>query len=143
MSMSNLDINNLGEFNGYVSIRESSYDDKNKKIKIKEYKNLSEEQSKLYDDAKWSAKDSYISKVVYVILGTISLVVIIVAYGISYWFMPNKTAVNKCFGYILLIWIIWVIFSYYKIYTFEQEAIMLNNKVKNEIPYTVSYESLN
>ena len=141
--MSNLDINNLGKFNGYASIRESSYNGKNKKIKIKEYRNLSEEQSKLYDDAKWSSKDSYISKVVFVILGTISLVVIIVIYGISYWFMPNKTAVNKCFGYILLIWILWVIFSYYKIYTFEQEAIMLNNKVKNEIPYTVSYESLN
>ena len=141
--MSNLDINNLGEFNGYASIRESSFNDKNKKIEIKEYRNLSEEQTKLYDHAKWSSKDSYISKVVYVILGTISLVVIIVTYGISYWFMPNKTAVNKCFGYILLIWIIWVIFSYYKINKFEREAIMLNNKVKNEIPYTVSYESLN
>ena len=141
--MLNLDINNLGEFNDYVSIRESSYDDKNKKIKVKVYNNLSEEQSKLYDDAKWSSKDSYISKVVFVILGTISLVVIIVIYGISYWFMPNKTAVNKCFGYILLIWILWILFSYYKIYIFEREAIMLNNKVKNEIPYTVSYESIN
>lgn len=141
--MLNLDINNLGEFNGYVSIKESSYDDKNKKLEIKKYKNLSEEQSKLYNDAKWSSKDSYISKVVYVILGTISLVVIILIYGISYWLMPNKTVVNKCFGYILLIWILWILFSYYKIYIFEQEAIMLNNKVKNEIPYTVSYEFIN
>lgn len=141
--MSNLNINNLGEFNGYVSIRESSYNYKNKKLEIKEYRNLTEKQSKLYDDAKWTAKDSYISKVVFVILGTISLIVIIVIYGISYWFIPNKTAVNKCFGYILLIWILWILFSYYKIYTFKQEALMLNNKVKNEIPYTVSYESIN
>ena len=57
--------------------------------------------------------------------------------------MPNKNAVNKCFGYILLIWILWVLYSYYKINTFERKAKILNNKVKNEIPYTLSYESIN